>query len=89
MTHSVLSVNEQGRVTIPAPLRQELGFQPGARLVAYVEDGRLVLEDRKHLLHRLQAKVIGETGPGSLVDELIDDRRVEAAREQSNTDGVS
>ena len=50
----------------------------------YVEDGRLVLEDRRHLLGRIQDRVArdaGATEAGSAVDELIADRRVEAHRE--------
>jgi AbrB family looped-hinge helix DNA binding protein len=82
MTHADLLVNDQGRVTIPAPLRQELGLRPGSRVVAYVENGRLVLEDRDHLLARVQDEVArANKGSTSAVDELIADRRAEAARE--------
>ncbi|HET6502246.1 MAG TPA: AbrB/MazE/SpoVT family DNA-binding domain-containing protein [Amycolatopsis sp.] len=49
MTHATLSVNDQGRVTIPARIRQELGLKPGTSVVAYVEDGRLIVESREHL----------------------------------------
>lgn len=82
-----VEVNAQGRVTLPAPLRSELGLVPGARLVAYIEDGRLVLEQREHLLARLQERVIraaaasGHTGSAS--DELISERRAEAGREDA------
>jgi AbrB family looped-hinge helix DNA binding protein len=73
----------QGRVTIPARLRSELGFAPGTRVVAYVDDGRLVLERPAHVLSRLQARVLQaatEAGPsGSVVNELIAERRAEAA----------
>jgi AbrB family looped-hinge helix DNA binding protein len=71
-------------VTIPAQVRQELGLVAGSRLVMYVEDGRLVLEDGHHLLGRIQDRVsreAGASGAGSAVDELIADRRVEASRE--------
>jgi len=85
VTRSDVSVNEQGRVTIPAQIRQEFGLQPGSRLVVYVEDGRLVMEDRRHLLARIQADVARQAQPSgkrsSAVEELIADRRAEAARE--------
>jgi AbrB family looped-hinge helix DNA binding protein len=72
-------------VTIPAQIRQELGLAPGSRLVAYVEGGRLVLEERRHLLARIQDVVAREAeaagATGSAVDELIDDRRSAAGRE--------
>ncbi|GAA1302803.1 AbrB/MazE/SpoVT family DNA-binding domain-containing protein [Pseudonocardia xinjiangensis] len=85
MTQSEVSVNEQGRVTIPAQIRQELGLAPGSRLVAYVEGGRLVLEERRHLLARIQDVVARETeaagATGSAVDELIAERRAAGRRE--------
>ena len=45
-----LQVGPQGRIVIPAAVRQSLGIEPGDTLVARVEDGRLVLETRAHLL---------------------------------------
>jgi AbrB family looped-hinge helix DNA binding protein len=85
VTRTEVEVNPQGRVTIPAPLRAELGLTPGSRVVAYIEDGRLVLEDRGHLLARIQEQVLqvaAEHGhTGSAVDEFLADRRAEAARE--------
>lgn len=51
-------------------------------MIAYVEDGRLVLEPRAHLVARIQrAARAARTGHGSVVDELIADRRAEATRE--------
>lgn len=85
MTQSELLVNPQGRVTIPAPLRAELGFEPGTTVIAYVEGGRLVLENRAHALQRLQQDVLAAAARqgdrGSAVDELIADRRRAAAVE--------
>jgi AbrB family looped-hinge helix DNA binding protein len=54
MTEAVVTVNEQGRVTIPLELRRELGIEPGTRLVVYVEDGRLIAESESTRLRRLQ-----------------------------------
>lgn len=77
-----LTVNEQGRVTIPAQIRRAAGIEPGAPLVVYVEDGRVVLETREQLAARLRRDVAAAwTGQGSVVDELIADRRAEAAHE--------
>lgn len=84
MTHATLSVNDQGRVTIPAQMRQELGFQPSSPVVAYIEDGRLILEHRDHLAARIQREAaVSRTTGSSVVDELISDRRREAAEEQA------
>lgn len=80
-THE-LRVGRQGRVVIPASLRDELGLRPGEILVGSVEDGRLVLEGRERILARLQAR-IREAVPDEvrLVDELLADRRDQAQRD--------
>ena len=59
-------------------------------MVAYVEDGRLVLEHRAHLLERLQNSVLAAAARsgdanGNVVDELLAERRAEAAAEESRT----
>jgi AbrB family looped-hinge helix DNA binding protein len=75
-------------VTIPAQVRRAAGIEAGQTLVVYVEDGRVVIEERAHLLTRIQDEAIraaaaaGHTG--SAVDELIADRRAEAAREDAD-----
>lgn len=82
-----LSATSDGRVTIPAPVRRAAGIEPGQALVVYVDNGRVVIEERAHLLARIQDEAIeaaaaaGHTG--SVVDELIADRRAEAARENT------
>lgn len=83
-----VSATPDGRVTIPAQVRRAAGIEPGQTLVVYVEDGRVVIEERAHLLTRIQdeairaAAVAGHTG--SAVDELIAERRAEAAREEAD-----
>jgi AbrB family looped-hinge helix DNA binding protein len=77
-----LVVNQQGRVTIPAQIRREAGIEAGTPLVVYVEDGRVVIETREQLGQRIRREIAQSwTGEGSVVDELIADRRAEAARE--------
>ncbi len=84
MTHATLSVNDQGRVTIPAQLRQELDIKPGSPIVAYIEEGRLILEDRDRLAARIQREAaVSRTTTGSVVDALITDRRAEAVQEKA------
>jgi AbrB family looped-hinge helix DNA binding protein len=77
-----LRVGRQGRVVIPASLRDELGLRPGEILVGSVEDGRLVLEGRDRILARLQAQ-IREAVPDEvrLVDELLAERRDQVRRD--------
>lgn len=81
-----LTASPDGRVTIPAPVRRAAGIESGQRLVAYVEDGRVVLEEWGHLLRRVQNRVSAATAghTGSAVDELLAERRTEAARENSS-----
>ena len=89
MTHATVNVNEQGWLVIPAEMRRELGIKPGASLVACVDRGRLVVEDRKHLLQRLQDEVAQHTAPGtpSMVDHLIAERRMESRAETAGLTG--
>ncbi len=69
-------------MTIPAQVRRAVGIDVGMPLVIYVEDGRIVIETREQLAHRIRRDVAAAwTGAGSVVDELIADRRAEAARE--------
>lgn len=86
-----VTASPDGRVTIPAPVRRAAGIEPGQRLVAYVEDGRVVLEEWGHLLRRVQNRVAAATAghTGSAVDELIADRRAEAAREDASQNATS
>ncbi|MFD9965035.1 AbrB/MazE/SpoVT family DNA-binding domain-containing protein [Amycolatopsis sp. NPDC058986] len=80
-----VSATSDGRLTIPAQVRRAAGIEPGQTLVVYVDDGRVVLEERGHLLTRLQDEAIAAAAAaghtGSAVDELLADRRAEAARE--------
>lgn len=71
----------QGRLVIPAALRKELALRQGDELVVTVEDGRLVLERPDDVLRRLRAELRAAYGDRSLVDELIAERRREAALE--------
>jgi AbrB family looped-hinge helix DNA binding protein len=82
-----LSATADGRVTIPAQVRRAAGIEPGQTLVVYVDDGRVVLEERSHLLARIQDEAIAAAAAaghtGSAVDELIAERRAEAVREEA------
>ena len=80
--HADVRVGPQGRVVIPARLREELHLGPGEVLVAHVDGDRLVLERRQAILDRLK-DAFSAAVPRStrLADELIAERRAEAARE--------
>ncbi|MGH4021874.1 MAG: AbrB/MazE/SpoVT family DNA-binding domain-containing protein [Pseudonocardiaceae bacterium] len=80
-----LMVNPQGRMTIPAQIRREAGIDAGTPLVVYVEDGRVVIETREQLAQRTRRDITASwSGESSVVDELIAERRIEAAREDQS-----
>ena len=76
-----VEMKPDGRVLVPAALRREFGATAGEPLVAHVEEGRLVLERRADVLRRAQERFATLDATVSLVDELLEDRRTEAARE--------
>ena len=72
-----------GRVLVPVELRRALGVRPGEPLVARGIERQLVIERREDALRRSQGR-FSQVRPGvSLADELIEDRRREAANEAS------
>lgn len=75
-------VGQKGRVVLPAPLRQALGFSVGTELIARIEDGALVLQTREAALEDLRRLFDHIPPEVSLVDELLAERRREAAREE-------
>ena len=78
-----LTVGKDGRILIPAAMREAAGFTPGATVVARVKGGRIVLEEFMHGIRRAQSLAAKyRQSSGSVVDELIADRRAEAAKEE-------
>lgn len=78
-TLAPVKLGKQGRLVVPAPLRQELGLKMGDELVARVEEGRLIFEPRAAVVKRLRERF--KDVNSSLADELLAERREEAARE--------
>jgi AbrB family looped-hinge helix DNA binding protein len=79
--HAEVQLGPQGRVVIPALLRRQLGFEPGDRLIARLEDGRLILEKPETIKHRLKARFAHLPRGKSLADELLAERREEAKQD--------
>jgi AbrB family looped-hinge helix DNA binding protein len=75
----VVSVGPKGRVVIPAGIRRELGIEEGSELVALVEGEAVVLVPRSAIKSRLRSIFAATTD--SMRDELIAERRAEAASE--------
>ncbi len=72
-----------GKVVIPAMLRRELGFKDGDRLVFERVGNSAVLKTYDQVVREVQANIKQMIGPNthSIVDELIAERRAEAALE--------
>lgn len=77
-----IRLGAQGRLVVPAALREALGFKAGDQLVVRVQDGRLVVESRESVVRRVQ-ELFGTPGR-NLVKELIAERRLEAHREEND-----
>jgi AbrB family looped-hinge helix DNA binding protein len=74
-------IGAQGRIIIPAHLRKELNLKPGDRLIVRSDGDRILLERRQAVANRLLSRFNQVPTNVSLVDELIAERRAEAARE--------
>jgi len=80
-----LKLSEGGRIVIPAAIRQTLGLLEGETLIGELRDGEFVLTTKRAKLRAAQALFQKYFPPGiSLVDELIAERRAEAAREEAD-----
>jgi len=77
-----LVVGPRGALTLPDQIMAAMGLGAGDVLMGELEDGRLVLTDGVTAARRARERLRALLPPGdSLVDELIADRRREAARE--------
>lgn len=76
-------IDTSGRIVIPAELRDRLHVGPGDELVLQEADVGITVKSYSQVLAEAQAFFATLAPPGvSLVDELLADRRVDAAREK-------
>jgi len=76
-----------GKIVIPAELRREFGIKDGDSLVLERSgDGGIVVKTYAQVVREVQNAFRAMVGPyeGSLVDELIAERRREAAQEEAD-----
>jgi AbrB family looped-hinge helix DNA binding protein len=78
---SAVVVGPKGRVVIPAGIRRELQIEEGTELVALIEGEAVVFLPRPAIKSRLRS-IFADVGV-SMRDELLAERRAEAARESS------
>jgi AbrB family looped-hinge helix DNA binding protein len=83
--HNQIQLGPQGRIVIPAEIRQELGLAPGSVLQAQVVDGKLVLEPPTRVINQFYARFAKSRyrlkSDASPVDALLQERREQAAQE--------
>ena len=76
------TVQDHGRVVIPAEVRQALGLTRGVGVVLRVENDAVVIAGLPEAVRRFQAAVRAKVPAGvSLADELVADRRAAALHE--------
>lgn len=75
-----------GKIVIPAKLRRAMGVKDGDTLVVEEQDGALVIRTRWDALRRLQEEM-RKVVPADvdMVEELIAERRREAAMEEEES----
>jgi AbrB family looped-hinge helix DNA binding protein len=75
-------LSENGRIVIPAEIRQKLGLSPGDTVLLSVEGYVLKIEPQRARIRRIQESMRQFLPPDRVLsDELIADRREEARRE--------
>ena len=72
-------MGDRGRLVVPAEVRARHGFEKGSSLIFMESPWGLVLTSREALLARIQSELEGS----NLVEELLVERRREAAIEDS------
>ena len=78
----VVELGAGGRLVIPAPFRAALGMKPGDKLLVRLEGNELRIYTQREAIRRGQELVRKYIPEGvSLADELIAERRAEAAKE--------
>ncbi|BDP44077.1 hypothetical protein DAETH_40460 (plasmid) [Deinococcus aetherius] len=77
-----IRMNAQGRVVVPAPIRERLNSAEGGEFIVYLDGERIVMERKGEARSRLLA-LGARLAPGdvSLTDELLQERREAARRE--------
>jgi len=80
-----LRLGDRGRVVLPAEVRRRLDFRQGDQLVLTVQsDGRLRIENGSRAVRETRGLYRARDRRGSLVDQLIAERRAEARHDSSS-----
>ena len=77
-----VKIGEDGRVVIPSSFRRELNIKPGDTLVVESDGDSLLVRGYERMLDEVQAAFAGlAPADARLSDELLADRRADAARD--------
>ncbi|HTQ16965.1 AbrB/MazE/SpoVT family DNA-binding domain-containing protein [Mycobacterium sp.] len=78
---ATLTLGKQGRVVIPAEIREALGLSAGDRIHVRVDGRRIVMERPQDAIDELRSLGRDRAVNRSLVEELLAERRAEARSE--------
>ena len=85
----LVQVAENGRMNLPADVRRALGLNGAGRVILTQDENGVMLTTADHALKRIRALAAPFKPEGrSVVDELLEDRREEASRENDKDAGV-
>src|SRR5450631_4449972 len=81
-------INENGRIVIPAAIREQMGLKAGEAVVMEIEDGVLRIESHRAHIRRIQQEFRQPAAPGRklapeqrVTEQLIEDRQEDAIQE--------
>lgn len=78
-----VTIGQRGRVVLPSAVRRELDLKPGTHMLLSTEqDGSLRLRPYRAVAQQTRGLLRDLPGE-SMVDELLAERRAEAAREDA------
>ncbi|MRX52023.1 AbrB/MazE/SpoVT family DNA-binding domain-containing protein [Paracoccus sp. S-4012] len=77
-----VKVVEGGKLVIPAAFRRAMGIAPGDTVIVELDEGELRVRSLSSAIRRVQERMRELNPDGRILsEELIADRRAEAARE--------
>lgn len=83
MQECSIAIGQNGRVVIPTAIRKALNLQEGQRLLLRLENQCIIMEKPADIVQKLQQRF--RKIPVSLAEELIHERRQEAAKESHDS----
>jgi AbrB family looped-hinge helix DNA binding protein len=83
MQECTIAIGQNGRIVIPTAIRKALNLQEGQRLFLRLENESIIMEKPTDIVKKLQNRF--RKIPVSLADELIQERRQEAAKENHDS----